>query len=510
MLFQRIFSVLSALSALEKAALLAPIKALKLRYVPLLLIYFAYGSQAIVGVGLTFWEKEFLTLDAEKLVAIGVWVSLPSTIKMVFGQLIDAVPIFGSRRRAWVFLGAALMALGYLMLYGMATESAYMQWMGSQFNMYLFSQIIMVTGFMIQDVTADAMTVEVVDRDQEDSKVKSELAMVQVLSRLALMIASAVTGLIGGYLAQKFSYETVFLIGLCVPAISVVGAVLVNLDVENTDENARLSPIIFGGGLAIAAFSAVIGFADLAYSQELTFIVLFGLICLMLKSLLKAQDSSLVKSIIYTFAALFIFRAMPSIGPGYSWWTIDVLGFDQEFFGVLRGYGGFAAIIVLWLASDFIANKPIRTVFIFLIILGFIFSLPDLALYHGLHEALGISPRTIALLDTVAESPLVHLSMVPLLAMIAYYAPDGQRATWFAVSASLMNLASTAGALFTKYLNKLFVVSRDIKDQEGVITTPADYSELGILMWIVILVSLVVPFIAVTSLLKDKGIKTSA
>jgi len=224
MLYQRIFSAL-------ETGLLAPIKALKLRYVPLLMIYFAYGAQAIVGVGLTFWEKEFLTLSAEKLVAIGVWVSLPFTIKMVFGQLVDAVPIFGSRRRAWVFLGAALMALGYLMLYGMATESAYMQWMGSQFNMYLFSQIIMVTGFMIQDVTADAMTVEVVDRDQEDSKVKSELAMVQVLSRLALMIASAVTGLIGGYLAKEFSYETVFLIGLCVPAISVIGAILVNLEV---------------------------------------------------------------------------------------------------------------------------------------------------------------------------------------------------------------------------------------------------------------------------------------
>ncbi len=501
MLAQRIFLAI-------EAGLFAPIKALKMRYVPLLMIYFAYGAQAIIGVGLTFWEKEFLTLSAEKLVAIGVWVSLPFTIKMVFGQLVDIVPIFGSRRRAWVFLGAAMMALGYLMLYGMATDSAYMQWMGSQFNMYLFSQIIMVTGFMIQDVTADAMTVEVVDRDQEDSKVKSELAMVQVLGRLALMIASAITGLVGGYLAGAFSYGTVFLIGLCVPVISVIGAMLVNLDVKDADSSAQLSPIIFGGGLAFAAFSAIIGFADLAYSQELTFIVLFSLICLMLKSLLKGQDPALVKSIIYTFAALFIFRAMPSIGPGYSWWSIDVLGFDQDFFGVLRGYGGFAAIIVLWFASDFIATKPIRTVFIFLIIVGFVLSLPDLALYHGVHEALGISPRTIALLDTVAESPLVHLSMVPLLAMIAYYAPDGQRATWFAVSASLMNLATTAGSLFTKYLNKLFVVSREIQDEQGVITTPADYSELGILMWVVILVSLVVPFIAVTSLLQQKELKT--
>ncbi len=159
-------------------------------------------------------------------------------------------------------------------------------------------------------------------------------------------------------------------------------------------------------------------------------------------------------------------------------------------------------MIILWFASDFIAKKPIRAVLILLIFLGFLFSLPDVALFHGLHESLGISPRTIALLDTVAESPLVHLSMIPMLALIAYYAPDGQRATWFAVSASLMNLATTAGSLLTKYLNKMFVVSREIKDQSGLVVTQADYSELGVLLWTAILISLVAPLLIVLFLLK--------
>jgi hypothetical protein len=66
--------------------------------------------------------------------------------------------------------------------------------------------------------------------------------------------------------------------------------------------------------------------------------------------------------------------------------------------------------------------------------------------------------------------------MVPLLTLIAYYAPPGHRATWFALMASLMNLALVASQLQTKYLNDIFVVGR------------GHYTELGpLLIWAVAL-----------------------
>ena len=65
----------------------------------------------------------------------------------------------------------------------------------------------------------------------------------------------------------------------------------------------------------------------------------------------------------------------------------------------------------------------------------------------------GFGARSIAIIDTAAASPFAQLSMIPLLTLIAYYAPAGHRATWFALMASLMNLALVAGQLQTKYLN---------------------------------------------------------
>jgi hypothetical protein len=50
--------------------------------------------------------------------------------------------------------------------------------------------------------------------------------------------------------------------------------------------------------------------------------------------------------------------------------------------------------------------------------------------------------------------------MVPLLTLIAIYAPPAKRAVWFALMASFLNLALIAGQLATKYLNWIFVIER--------------------------------------------------
>ena len=103
-----------------RAAFLTPIRAMRLRYLPLLMIYYAYGALGLVAIAEIFWIKEALTLTPADLAAIGVWLTLPWTIKMVFGQLADSVPIFGSRRRVYVFIGASLVASGLLTLAGAA------------------------------------------------------------------------------------------------------------------------------------------------------------------------------------------------------------------------------------------------------------------------------------------------------------------------------------------------------------------------------------------------------
>ena len=71
--------------------------------------------------------------------------------------------------------------------------------------------------------------------------------------------------------------------------------------------------------------------------------------------------------------------------------------------------------------------------------------------------------------------------MIPLLAWIARNAPAHLKATFFAVFASFTNLALSASALLTKYLNQIYEVTREVKDKvTNEILSIADYSDLGI------------------------------
>jgi amino acid transporter len=118
--------------------------------------------------------------------------------------------------------------------------------------------------------------------------------------------------------------------------------------------------------------------------------------------------------------------------------------------------------------------------------------LPSLLLANGAYvwteRALGLGPRSIALIDEAAQSPLALLATVPLLALIAVHAPADQRATWFALIASLMSLAIVASQLITKYLNLLFPVDRGA------------YDHLPSLVLSVIAIALVLPLCVILGL----------
>ena len=124
-------------------------------------------------------------------------------------------------------------------------------------------------------------------------------------------------------------------------------------------------------------------------------------------------------------------------------------------------------------------------------------------MYYGLHEWTAahtgglVDARAIALIDTALESPLGQIAMVPMLAWIANSAPDRLKATFFAVMASFTNLALAAAQLETKYLNQLFIVTREVRDAAGAVRAPADYSELGMLLVVTTVLGLVAPLLTI-------------
>jgi hypothetical protein len=471
------------------AALLRPIQGFRLAYLPLVMVYFAYGALGIIDVTRDMWIKEQLTLNPAELAGIGVWLSLPWTIKMVFGELVDSVPIFGSQRRAYILIGAALTACGMLTLAGAAGG-----WVAFARidNLYILGAMLIVVGTVVQDVVADAMSTEVVARRDDagnarpEDEVRAELGMVQVIGRLALSAGILAVAGASGWLASVFGRETVFLMGLAIPAVSVVGVLLIRAE---TSERRPIDWRILGGGLAFGAAILALALGSVPFGQELIFTLSMAVICTMLVFVTRELDAKTRRAILFTSIVIFAFRATPAVGDGYFWWTLDVLKFDEAFYGMLRQTAAIIGLVALWLFSKQLTEYSVTKVLFWLAVAGTILSLPNIGLYYGLHHwteaTFGFGARAIAVVDAATASPFAQLSMIPLLTLTAFYAPAGHRATWFALMASLMNMALVAGQLQTKYLNQLFVVGR------------GDYSELGALLLIAAGLGLVIPIAAI-------------
>lgn len=474
--------------------LMTPIRAIRVRYIPLLLIYFAYGSSVFVGIAQSFWVKKELALSAEDLVALSVWLMVPWTIKMVFGQLVDSVTIFGSNRKVYVYIGAMLMTLSTVLLIGTIGEH---QWIAnySKENVYIFASVLGIVGFVMQDVVADTMSTEVVDRTQNEEEIKKELATIQVLSRLSLGLAVFVMGWLGGELSSMYDYETVYKMSLFIPILSVIGVTFVRL---NPVDATPLNKTIFFGGLIFALFIVLVGYNQVPYSQEIVFCVSLAIVLYFLHTLIKDLPSETVKHIKMSMIVIFLYQATAyvSVGPALQWWEIDVLGFDESFFAKLSMISGGIALFGLWISAKYIVARSIGKVLMFLTVILSILSLPTVALYYDVHTMLGIDARTVALLNTALDSPFQYIATVLMLTLVAIYAPEGKKGTWFALMASLMNIALSASGLLSKYLNQIFILTREVK-KEGVIVTHANYDDLGILLWIVIAIGFIIPIITI-------------
>jgi len=78
-----------------------------------------------------------------------------------------------------------------------------------------------------------------------------------------------------------------------------------------------------------------------------------------------------------------------------------------------------------------------------------------------------------------------------------------------AVMASFTNLALSASSLATKYLNEIFVVTREVVDPlTGEVTVAKDYGDLGILLITVAVLGVVLPLLAV-AIVQNSRLRTS-
>ena len=517
----------------------------KWTYLPPLMIYLAAGISGLTGIVGTFFVKDYLNLSAAFLAGLGFWAGIPWALKMPLGHLVDLI---WNKKNYMVFVGASLISLSLIIMYGLIIHTEWMSSILSVETWFVISVLLAPIGYVVQDVVADAMTVEAVplvdDTGNKFSRDEIKLmhTTMQTLGRFAIIGGTVLVALANVILfkgvddleqADKISlYGSIYIYALIIPIVSVLGIFLASylknqkkrkLIEQGLEGDQDYAPSektgvnwwILGGSLVFVIFTLGIGSFKVPFAQEIVFVGSMAIILFLMNKLVKELPQDLRLTVVGTAIIIFIFRAMPGPGPGLSWFEIDVLEFNEQFFSVLSLIASVLTLVGIILLRPFMANNSIARIIVILSVAGAILFLPSVGMYYGFHNWTSsitngvVDAKFIAILNTALESPLGQVSMIPLLAWIAKNAPSHLKATFFAVFASFTNLALSASALGTKYLNEIYVITREVKDKvTNAILTTADYSDLGILLITVTLITLIIPIVFVVIIQKTK-FKTS-
>jgi hypothetical protein len=512
---------------------------MRISYLPPLMVYCAAGISGLTGIVGTFFVKDYLGLSAAFLATLTFWAGIPWALKMPIGHTVD---LLWKHKAGLVYLGAALIAASLIIMIGLIADPIFMRRIMSAEVWFILSTLLSPIGYVMQDAVADAMTVEAVPRftpTGEPVPAEARRLMnttMQTLGRVAIIGGSVLVSLVNVYMfagsgplpeaAKVEIYVRVYQMALIIPALSVAGVVwagimrrrerrrlvaagadaetLAAFDNPGGEDPARPNWWILGGSLLFVAITVSVGLSDLPYAQEIIFLSSFGVIAFLMAKLLRELDDEARRTLLGTAIVIFAFRAIPGPGAGSTWWMIDHLGFDQSFLAKLSLIGSGLTLSGLFLFRRMMAERSIAWIVAFLTLASTFLSLPIVGMFYGLHQWTAahtggvVDAHFIALVDTALESPLGQISMVPMLAWIANSAPPRTKATFFAVMASFTNLALSAAQLGTKYLNEIYVVTRQVLDPKtGTVTVPADYGQLGTLLVTTTLVGLLLPLLSI-------------
>lgn len=255
----------------------------KWTYLPPLMVYVAAGISGLTGIVGTFFVKDYLNLSAAFLAGLGFWAGIPWALKMPLGHLVDLI---WNKKNYMVYLGASLIALSLLIMYGLIIHTKEMSQILKIETWFVISVILAPVGYVIQDVVADAMTVEAVplidDQGEQYSKdqIKIMHTTMQTLGRFAIIGGTVLVALANVILFRNVEsldqvdkiqlYGSIYIYALIIPLISIFGVILSNylrnkkirnLEIqglkfrdERGDERPKVNWWILGGSLIFVIF----------------------------------------------------------------------------------------------------------------------------------------------------------------------------------------------------------------------------------------------------------------
>lgn len=354
------------------------------------LVYFAQGlgqSGGLINQPLTNYLKT-LGLNTDQATQLLAVLTVPWIIKPLYGLISDFFPLFGYRRKSYLFLMNGLATAGFLWLTGLTAT-----------DLIVAALVLTALGIAASDVLVDAIMVE---KGQHTGQIKR----FQSQQWLWFNVAAITVGLLGGWLsdvlAPASALHTAALITACAPAgVLIATAFLVR------EDKTAMHPALLQSSTA---------------------------------SLLSALKSRTLW-IVAGFLAFWNFS--PSFGTPMYYHMVDRLQFDQSFIGQLGSVTSVGSVLGAYVYQRYLAARFSATTLIYLSILLGTLSTAAYVL---------LADRQSAVILSFMTGLVGMVPFLTMLSLAAAACPPHAEGFTFAALMSVFNATSQASALFGAHL----------------------------------------------------------
>jgi len=267
------------------------------------------GLQGLQGLAFSYFMKDELKVSPATLSSINSFTSLPWVIKPLYGFTSDAFPIFGYRRKPYLFLSGLLGCLSWVCMSELVDQ--------------VWTAVICITvpsfAMAFANVLAEAMVVE-----------KSRGHSQEYAGRLQTCIwggkevGAILSSFMGGWLLSFMTARNVFLLAALIPlSLLLVGLVLVEEPCETSTNMGEVT-----------------------------------------KNMRKLYRTFRHPRIWQPVAFLFLFNATPSAGSTWFYFYTDVTKFSSTFLGTMGLVGSIFSLLGVLLFDATLRKVKFLPIFI--------------------------------------------------------------------------------------------------------------------------------------------------
>lgn len=346
----------------------------------LLLFYAGIGFLfEFPSIAMRFWMIEDMQISPARMSAIGGVAAIPWCLKPVYGFISDAFPIFGERRRPYVFIGCIGSTICWWIM-PWAVENTFL----ATCLMFLGSLFICVA-----DVAADSILVTIA-RDEEDT------GSIQSWS-WGLRAAGGLAGaLLGGVSATNLGNELTFICTGSIPLFMC--SLLFFMDTGGTETQ----------------------------SPKETFRILW-----------KAFS---INKVWRTALFLFLISVTPGYGTVFSYYLEEELHFTPYDFTIMAVTGYLASIAGTAVYKRYLTNVPFRPLFVGTLVLAWCLKWSHMILVQKIN--LGVSNTIVATADSIVLTLVGRCILLPMVVLGAKVCPSGVEGSLYATLMSITNFGN--------------------------------------------------------------------